>query len=75
MTPVTHDEVVRLLGALDDKLVADIVASGAGQAEIETVAAHLADDTDVMGDLERPLTGRARMIYEMVRRAEPGPDE
>jgi hypothetical protein len=38
--------------------------------ELEEVAAHLADETDVMGELERPLTGRALRIFRLLRRDE-----
>ncbi len=65
-----HQDVERLLGDIGDHKVAEIVASGATIAELERAAAYLAQETDVMGELEKPLTGRAGMIYEMVRRDE-----
>lgn len=67
---VTSDDIRRLLGQIDAHKVAEIQASGATLAELEEVAAHLALETDVMGELERPLTGRARTIYELLRRDE-----
>lgn len=65
---VTSDDIRRLLGEIDAHKVVEILESGATLAELEEVAAHLALETDVMGELERPLTGRARTIYELLRR-------
>lgn len=67
---VSSTEVKRLLGDIGAHKMAEIIASGATVAELEEVSAHLAQETDVMGELERPLTGRARLIYEMIRRDE-----
>lgn len=72
---VTHDEVRRVLGELTDHMVAEIVASGATESDLEEVAVHLAQENDVMGEMERPLTGRALRIYNMIRRSEEGWDE
>ncbi|MCR9151371.1 MAG: hypothetical protein NXH83_14460 [Rhodobacteraceae bacterium] len=67
---ITSDEVRRHLGEIDDHMVVEIIESGATLAELNEVAAHLAQETDVMGEMERPLTGRALQIYTLVRRAE-----
>lgn len=67
---VTSEEVRKHLGEIDDHMVVEIIESGATAAELSEVAAHLAQETDVMGELERPLTGRALQIYTLVRRAE-----
>lgn len=62
----THDEIQRLFGDISDSLTAEIIQSGATIAELEEVAAHLAQETDVMGELEKPLTGRALRIFTML---------
>ena len=67
---ITSDEVRRHLGEIDDHMVVEIIESGATLAELNEVAAYLAQETDVMGEMERPLTGRALQIYTLVRRAE-----
>lgn len=66
-TIATAADVRRLFGEINDHDVSEIVESGATLNELEEVAAHLADETDVMADLERPLTGRVRQIYQMLR--------
>lgn len=68
--PVTHDEVKRMFGDISDHKIVEIIDSGATLAELTEVAAHLAQETDVMGELERPLTGRALAIYTMLRQDE-----
>jgi len=66
----SRDEVVRILGRVDDHAVAEIIALGTTIDELEEAAAHLALETDLMGELKRPLSGRARIVYDMVRRSE-----
>jgi hypothetical protein len=68
--PVPYEEVKLLFGDINEHQVVEIIASGATMSELEEVAAHLADETDVMGELERPLTGRALRIFQMLRRDE-----
>ena len=68
--PVPYEEVKRLFGDINEHQVVEIIASGATMIELEEVAAHLADETDVMGELEQPLTGRALRIFRMLRRDE-----
>jgi len=68
--PVTHDEVKHFFGDISDHRIVEIIDSGATAAELTEVAAHLAQETDVMGELERPLTGRALAIYNMLTRDE-----
>ncbi|HUF87951.1 MAG TPA: hypothetical protein VMM59_11270 [Thermohalobaculum sp.] len=74
MTVTSHD-VKHLLGDIDAHKMAEIIASGATLAELEQVAFHLSRQTDVMGDLQRPLSGRALRIYDLVRRDEDVGDE
>lgn len=64
----THDEVKRLFGDINDHLSVEIIQSGATIAELEEVAAHLAQETDVMGALEKPLTGRALRVFTLLNR-------
>lgn len=64
----TYEEVQRLFGDIGDDLAAEIIASGATLSELKEVAAHLAQETDVMGELEKPLTGRPLRIFNMLNR-------
>jgi len=63
---VTSDDVRRLFGDIGDQRIAAILATGAGHEELEEAAAWLALEDDVMGEMERPLTGAAAEVYEIV---------
>lgn len=67
---VSHDEVKRLFGDINDHKIVEIIDSGATIAELNVVAAYLAQENEVMGELELPLSGRARSIYDLLRREE-----
>ncbi|MDQ2089898.1 hypothetical protein [Marimonas arenosa] len=62
-----YDDIKRLFGDLDDHTIAEIEASGATMNELEEVVAYLAQETDVMADLRRSLSGRALAIYDLLR--------
>ena len=66
-TPSAED-VRRLFGEISAHDIAEILESGATLNDLEEVSAHLAGETDVMGELERPLTGHALRIFQMLRR-------
>lgn len=63
----SYDDIKRLFGNLDDHTIAEIEGSGATMNELEEVVAYLAQETDVMGDLRRGLSGRALTIYNLLR--------
>ncbi|MFP3943484.1 MAG: hypothetical protein ACLFWF_06310 [Alphaproteobacteria bacterium] len=65
-------DIVRLFGDIEDQKIVEILATGASHAELEQAAAYLLHEDDVMGELRRPLTGRAARVYEIVHRE---PDE
>ena len=65
-------DIRRLFGEINEHKIAEIMESGATISELEEVAAHLALETDVMGEMERALTGRALRIYELLRKDEEG---
>lgn len=67
---VSHDELKRLFGDITDHKIVEIIDSGATIAELNVVAAYLAQENEVMGELELPLSGRARSIYDLLRREE-----
>lgn len=64
--PLSHDDLVALVGDLDDALIAAILAMGPTAEEIEEALACAADEDDVMAELERPLSGNAAKIYEIL---------
>ncbi|MDJ0630134.1 MAG: hypothetical protein QNJ44_17905 [Rhodobacter sp.] len=71
----TEEEVRRIFGDISDHMIVEILSSGANITDLQEAAAHLAQETDVMGELERPLTGAALTIYNMLQREEEAWDE
>jgi hypothetical protein len=68
-------DIVRLLGEMDAVKLAAIERAGATLRDLEEVAAWLAGEDDVMGELERPLSGVAAQVYEILTADEPADDE
>jgi hypothetical protein len=72
--PAKLHEIVALLGDVEATKAEAILATGATLAEIEEAQAWVAGETDVMGDLERPLGGTVAAVYEILSTEEP-PDD
>ena len=68
MRPATHNEIVGILGAINDHKIAEIEAIGATPAQLGEVALWLAQRSSVTGELRRPLVGTAAQIYRIVAR-------
>ncbi len=73
--PLTHSEVVRLFGTIDDHKAAEIIALNPTPVELDVVESYLAGMTDVMGKERIPLTGKTARIFEIIMRDEPFEDE
>lgn len=72
---LTPQDVRDVVGELDDVKVAEILASGATPEELEEASAWAAGESDVMGDLERPLSGRVARVYEILVADDEFPEE
>ena len=71
-----HDEVVRLVGDLEDAKVAEILAIAPTREELEEAVAWAESESDVMGELEKSLSGSAARVYEiLMTRKDFGEDE
>lgn len=66
--PPMREDLVRLLGPMDDHKLVEIVALAPSWQDLEVVAAYLAGETDVMGRERKPLSGKAGQIHEIVTR-------
>ena len=67
MKPLTSDDIRRIVGSVDEKTAADILATGAGEDELlEAVAWVHADDA--MMDKLRPMpSGRVGRLVEILQ--------
>ncbi len=45
MQPLTRSDVLAVVGDLDDQVIADVIATGADQDELELAVERLRDDT------------------------------
>jgi hypothetical protein len=64
--PLTHDEIARMAGHLDDTAVAAIFAMSPTAEELAEALAWAEGEDDVMGEMEVPLTGKVAQIYDIL---------
>jgi hypothetical protein len=65
---LSHDEVVRLCGDLQDSTVQAIVDSGGTVADLEIALAWAGGEDDIMGEERKPLEGIPATIYDVLTR-------
>jgi hypothetical protein len=66
MAPLTRDEVVAVLGRVDDFTIAEIIATGATREEFAEACAWLANDEALL-NAGRPLaSGRVGQLVEIL---------
>lgn len=63
---VTAQDVLRICGHIDDAKMTAILETEPNYEELEEAAAWLADEEDPLRELERPLTGKAAIIFEIL---------
>jgi len=68
MQQLTHHDIVRLLGDMNDHSIVEILETGANMEQLEEAAAWLAGENDVMGDARLPLEGTAARVYDILIR-------
>jgi hypothetical protein len=62
----TLREIRETLGELEDAELEAILATGVTPAELEEALAWAEGESDVMGDMERPLEGRVAAAYTVL---------
>jgi hypothetical protein len=72
---LTPQDVREIVGDLDDAKIAAILATGANAEQLEEAMAWAAGESDVMGDLERPLTGVVARLYDILMTGEEFPED
>lgn len=63
---LTHDDVIKTAGPLDDASVAEIIASGATIEELEEAVLWASGVTRLGRERERPLSGVVAQLYEIL---------
>jgi len=75
MMRVTHEDVTKAIGLIDDVTIAEIIGTGATVEELAEAQAWLANDEPLM-NAGRPLaTGRVRELIDILAELEQGEDE
>ena len=62
----TATDVVEILGPMPDARIAAILATGASLEELEEAAAWAAGESDVMGEMRRPVVGPVAAVYDLL---------
>lgn len=72
---MTSDDVIAVLGPVDETLVAEVIATGATQAELAEAFAWASNDEVLLGE-GRPLpTGRVAVLVDLLSADEEEQDE
>lgn len=64
--PLNHDDVVGVVGHIDDDKIAAIIAIGADMEELVEAYAWASDETDALGEAEKSLSGHVAQIYDIL---------
>jgi hypothetical protein len=73
--PLTSDQVIAVVGPLDDLKIAEIIASGANLAQITAAKLMLAGDEPAGTSLGHEDEPETRRVYEILQSEEPEPEE
>ncbi|MGK6312631.1 hypothetical protein [Neorhizobium sp. DT-125] len=64
--PMTSDDVITILGPVDETLVADVIATGATQAELAEAFAWVSNDEALIGEGRHLPAGRVAALVELL---------
>lgn len=73
--PLTRDEIAARVGDLDDAVIAAILEIEPTAEELDEALAWAEGEDDVMGEMERSLSGKVAQIYEILTADEAYGDE
>ena len=62
----TASDALEILGPMPDARIAAILAAGAIIEQLEEATAWAAGESDVMGDMRRPVAGPVADVYELL---------
>lgn len=63
---LTRDDVLRIVGDVEDTTVAALLETGADHLELEQALMWVNGDGDYLGKLGRPLAGRIARAYDIL---------
>jgi hypothetical protein len=71
----TAEEIVKIVGPLDDAVLMRIIETGATAAEVLEAFTWTTADDQIGTELERGPRGVVAQVYEILKLEEPEPDE
>jgi hypothetical protein len=72
---MTFQDVIAVLGPVDETLVAEVIATGATQAELAEAWAWCNNDEALMGEGRHLATGRVAVLVDLLAADEEEQDE
>jgi hypothetical protein len=72
---INRDDIRKSLGELEDPVVVALLATGATHEEFEEAVAWARGESDVVGEMERPLSGAVAAVYDILTNIEGWPEE
>jgi hypothetical protein len=73
--PATAEEIIHILGPLEDAVLMQILETGASPSEVLEAFTWLSDDDQIGTELEHRPRGAAARVSEILEREQPEPDE
>ncbi|WP_117192290.1 hypothetical protein [Rhizobium terrae] len=64
--PMTSDDVIAILGPVDEILVADVIATGATQTELAEAFAWVSNDEALIGEGRHLPAGRVAALVDLL---------
>ena len=71
MSKLTQEDIVAIVGPLDDFRIAEIIATGATPAELTEAFGWLTRNGEMGEALRHSLSGTVAKIYDILKRDEP----
>ena len=75
MTTLTRDTIRKVLGPVDETLMAGIIGTGASERELIEARGWLSADETLHDELRTFPTGRVAALVELIGEHEAAPDE
>jgi hypothetical protein len=72
---LTPQDARDIVGDLDDAKIAAVLATGANAEQLEEAMAWASGESDVMGEMERPLAGVVVQLYDILMTGEELPGD
>lgn len=73
--PLHRQDVTSIVGTLDDDKIAAILATGASEEEIAEAFAWANAEDDVLGEVEKSLSGTVAQIFDILTADDAWDDE